>query len=286
MPEPQRSQKLYYWDSCVFLSRFQRTAGRIDIIEKITSAAEDGQVRLLISTYSLSEVVRVSPSKDDEGKEVILTENQIESELALISGYFENDYIIIKPITQVIAEMAREYVAKFGLKPGDAIHVATAIFWDVPVLHTYDDKVLKRTGKICKDGCAPLIIEEPTWTEPPKPPLLLLMEGVSVSESESPTEGTPSDTVDKEAELKPPNGDPESQGPLEDEQPPPAVSADENGKDEEAAESAILTADSSQPTDGKGETSPENFNAPVKEEKGETEKAEQESSVKQSDVLP
>ncbi len=194
MPEPPKSQKIFYWDSCVFLSRFQRTAGRIDTIEKITSAAEEDHVRLLISTYALSETVRISPSKDDEGKEVVLTEKQVEQELELISGYFENDYIIIKPLTQVIAEMAREYVAKFGLKPGDAVHVATAIFWDVPVFHTYDDKVLKRNGKICKDGCDPLIIEEPSWvevapaSEPPPPPMMALFEGLPADKTKTHTE--------------------------------------------------------------------------------------------------
>lgn len=167
MPEPPKPDKIFYWDSCVFLSRFQRTVGRIDTIEKITDAAEKGQVKLLISTYSLSEVARITPSKDSQGKEIVITEEQIEQELQLISGYFENDYIITKPLTQVISEMAREYVAKFGLKPGDAVHVATAIFWDVPVLHTYDDKVLKCDGKIRKDDtCDALTIVEPAWAEP------------------------------------------------------------------------------------------------------------------------
>ncbi len=116
------SPQVFYWDSDVFISRFQRTPGRIETLEKITEAAEKNRVQLVISTYSLTEIAKVPGIMDSNGNPVTLTEKELE----LLSGYFENDFIVIRPLSQIIAEMAREYVAKFGLKPGDAVHVATA----------------------------------------------------------------------------------------------------------------------------------------------------------------
>lgn len=150
------SPKLIYWDSDVFISRFQAWPGRIDILRQFTEAAERNEINLVISTFSLAEIAKVPNLYDDPTKDKTLDEEQ----LARISAYFENDYIIIRPLTMDIAEMAREYVCKYGLKPPDAVHVATAIYWNVPLLHSYDEKLCKRTGQI---GNPPIVIENPTW---------------------------------------------------------------------------------------------------------------------------
>lgn len=148
--------KLIYWDSDVFISRLQMWPGRVDTLRQFTEAAERNEINLVISTFSLAEIAKVPGLNGDPVKDKPLTE----VELAKISAYFENDYIIIRPLTIDIAEMAREYVCKHGLKPPDAVHVATAIYWNVPLLHSYDDKLCKRTGLI---GSPPLVIENPTW---------------------------------------------------------------------------------------------------------------------------
>ncbi len=153
MPNPP---KLIYWDSDVFISRFQKWPGRIDVLRKFTDAAERNEINLVVSTFSLTEIAKVPGLYGDPAKDKPLKEKQ----LAKVSAYFENDYIVVRPLTVDIAEMAREYVCKHGIKPGDAVHVATAIYWNVPLLHSYDERLCKRNGLI---GDPPLVIENPIW---------------------------------------------------------------------------------------------------------------------------
>ena len=56
-----------------------------------------------------------------------------------------------------------------GLKPLDAIHVATACIANADELHTFDDRLLALDGKIDKvDGTRP-VIKKPAVPAPPAP---------------------------------------------------------------------------------------------------------------------
>ena len=65
-------------------------------------------------------------------------------------------------VTREIAEDARELVWDAGIEPKDAIHVASALSVDAPVMFTSD------RGLVGKDvgGDPPLRIERPRWTPP------------------------------------------------------------------------------------------------------------------------
>lgn len=92
--------------------------------------------------------------KDPDGGTLSVEQDQ------MINDLFENDYFIIRPVDIPIARISRRISREFGVKPKDAIHLATAIFWNVPVFHTYEDKLLNKNGKI---GDPPLKIEPPSW---------------------------------------------------------------------------------------------------------------------------
>jgi predicted nucleic acid-binding protein len=141
--------KPLYWDTDVFIHRFQRTPEHISTLEQITDAAERGEIVFVQSTFTISELV-----KDPDGEK--LTEAQEN----VIEDFFENEFVIVRTLTEQIAFLSRKIAREHGLKPGDAVHVATAIFWKVPILHTYDDKLLKRDGLI---GDPPLKIEKPSF---------------------------------------------------------------------------------------------------------------------------
>ena len=143
--------KAVYWDTDVIIHRLQRTPEHIDILEYLTDAAERNELLIVVSTFTIAEVVRAEnlpPLTEDEDK--------------LISDYFENDYIVVRPLTIPIAKLAREVARKYGIKPNDAVHVATAIFWKVPILHSYDKKLCNKTDMI---GNPPLKIENPTYID-------------------------------------------------------------------------------------------------------------------------
>ena len=75
-----------------------------------------------------------------------------------ISSFFKQPYISVQNVTRRISETAREIFWEFGVMPKDAIHVATALTYRIPVLNTFDGVLLGSNGKI---GDPPLRIEKP-----------------------------------------------------------------------------------------------------------------------------
>jgi len=151
MPVEQRP----YWDSSAFISRIQRTAGRIEVLEHITGRAEEGEVEIVTSAFTLCEVAK--------GDESVLPEDQEK----MIVNFFENPYILIQQVDAFVAARTRDIVRGFGLKPADALHVASALAASVSEMHTYDaTHLLPRDGQI--DA---LRIRQPSW-QGGQPPLV------------------------------------------------------------------------------------------------------------------
>jgi hypothetical protein len=111
----------------------------------------------------------------------------VQAQEGAIEAFFENEFVIIRTLTEQIAFLSRKIARDHGLKPGDAVHVATAIFWKVPILHTYDDNMLKKNGLI---GDPPLVIEKPSFVGQPSLPLVEWMEGKEKENEEASSNGT------------------------------------------------------------------------------------------------
>jgi predicted nucleic acid-binding protein len=173
-PEP------LYWDTDVFIHRFQRTPEHIAILEQITEAAERGDIVFVQSTFTISELV-----KDPEGEKLT---NEQES---IIESFFENEFVIVRTLTEQIAFLSRKIAREYGTKPGDSVHIATALFWKVPVLHIYDEKLLNET-KLMEDY--PLKIEKPSFVGQPNLPLLEWAEGMKELEDEKENNGAEAGT--------------------------------------------------------------------------------------------
>jgi predicted nucleic acid-binding protein len=123
--EPRR----IYWDSCLYISCIERTPGRCTVLDAIIEAAKARDVVLVASALVLAEVVKI---RDDFGA------TATEEESKLIASFFENDFISVRALDRKTAEDAREISRQFGLKPPDAIHVATACRFKCECLQTYD----------------------------------------------------------------------------------------------------------------------------------------------------
>lgn len=144
-----------YWDTACFLGWFQKEDGREEPCRSVLKAAQDGKVVIVTSNLTLAEVLmyrgkKPIPKKDRE----------------LITKFFRNDYIVSRNVTRRIAEASREIVWDLGIKPKDAIHVATALDEKLSKFHTFDDDLVKKTGKL---GNPRLIIEYPSVDEPELP---------------------------------------------------------------------------------------------------------------------
>src|ERR1019366_590369 len=107
--------------------------------------AEAGNIRIVTSSLTLTEVIRVKgqPPMD-------------EADEAKITAFFKHEYILIRELDRVTAEQARRLIWEQKVTVKDAIHVATAARAGLTRMDTFDDKLLKRSGKI-----AGLIIGRP-----------------------------------------------------------------------------------------------------------------------------
>lgn len=159
--ETMTKPALFYWDSCVFISCIQSDPKRFAVLEAIVEEAKSGKVIVVASTMAVAEIVKLS---DDSAK--------WKAELAKIHAFLDNDFIEIIDVTKEIAKRAAEICGDSGLKPPDAIHVATAIRYGCRCLQTYDGEnrsagkkryLLDYDGKI---GSPPLSIRLPKTLGP------------------------------------------------------------------------------------------------------------------------
>lgn len=130
-----------YFDSCIFIELIQKSIPeRFDACEDLRFKAENKELIIIASTLAIVEVQKLP----DLG---IIPEEQSKR----ILEFFENEYIVVRPVDRQTAEMAHGLTRTHGLTCNDAIHAATALIAKVPVLYTYDASKGKRKGLIRHD---------------------------------------------------------------------------------------------------------------------------------------
>jgi len=139
-----------YWDSDCFLAFFKEEADRVDLCRSVIRRAEAGEILLVTSALTLAEVLNLKGQPP-------LPHNIRQ----LVTDFFKNDYIHVRNVTRRVAESARELVWDAKIDPKDAIHVATALEARLPLLNTFDGKLLSQNGLV---GDPPLIIAHPETT--------------------------------------------------------------------------------------------------------------------------
>ena len=144
-PSPDRR----YWDSCNWISLIaEDEVQRAEICQRILEDAASGIGSIITSTLTLAEVVKMKG-------EPLLSEEQERT----IASFFEHSYLIVHDVTRRVAEIARSYARDHGLKPPDAIHLATAVLAQADVFETWN---MNDFGRL--NGLVPITIREPTWT--------------------------------------------------------------------------------------------------------------------------
>jgi predicted nucleic acid-binding protein len=146
-----------YWDSCLFIDRIEAIhPDRLPVLRAMTDAAEAGALKIITSTLTMAEVVKLNglSAAHDEKEQMIVS-------------FFDNDYLHVRNVDPEISKIARRVIRNHvRLKPLDALHVATALFYEVDVLFTYDDKHLTPLNDLIPfphDPSKTLKIENPTW---------------------------------------------------------------------------------------------------------------------------
>jgi predicted nucleic acid-binding protein len=161
------SPRRIYWDACAWIALIQNekiraSNGRLledrgGLCRVVIEAAKAGAVEILTSTLSLAEVCK-DPAIRSQGADAV-------------SDFFENDYLLLVNVDRLAGERARRLMTGgySGLKPPDAVHVATAAVSGVEEMHTFDDKLLNLDGLIDKADGTKLKICKPDPGGPPAP---------------------------------------------------------------------------------------------------------------------
>jgi predicted nucleic acid-binding protein len=131
--------ELRYWDANAFLAYFQEEAGRVDSCEAALEQAEKGKILIVTSALTLTEVLAL------RGKKRLPPNQKMKDK---VTAFFKNEYIAVQNVTREIAELSRELVWDKGIKPKDAIHVASAISANVTVFETYDGPLRRKGNKV------------------------------------------------------------------------------------------------------------------------------------------
>jgi predicted nucleic acid-binding protein len=129
-----------YLDANVYIAAIKgpktEDPDKVQIAATILQLAEDGAFQIFASTLLAAEVIKVPGDPNP------LTPHQEN----VISGYFYRDFIVMIEVDLLIAEKARQLARDHGLKPPDAVHLATAIRAKCDQFLTWDEKV-HRNGR-------------------------------------------------------------------------------------------------------------------------------------------
>jgi predicted nucleic acid-binding protein len=156
------------WDSCTWIAHIQRERilgpdGKTVIEDRgamcrpVLDAAERGVVEIVVSAIALVEVLARNRTSGIDDQRV--------------RDFFDNDYILLVNVDKHLGDFARRLMLAGhpGLKPPDAIHLASACIANVDEFHTFDDRLLALDGVIDRLDGARLVIKKPAVPAPPAP---------------------------------------------------------------------------------------------------------------------
>jgi predicted nucleic acid-binding protein len=152
-----KGRPIHYWDSVCGISYLREDAGRFEACSKVIEAAESGDIEIALSTLTIAEVLHLKgePRLTPEMRDVV-------------RRFFRRSMFMVVSVDRQIAERAQDLFWDHGIKPKDAIHVASALRANASTLDTFDDGLIGKSELI--GGEPPLIICRPSFTPEPKKP--------------------------------------------------------------------------------------------------------------------
>jgi predicted nucleic acid-binding protein len=163
-----------YWDSVAWIAYIQKempgpnstfSEPRYDMCRRTLKRAEAGELEIATSAFTLAEVCKQPLDPTSPGLN--------------LAAFFDQKYILLVPVDKPIGLQAQKLQSAgvAGLKPPDAIHLASAIVHDIPVLHTFDGKLLNLNKMLQTANGSQLHIVRPTEEIPLTPMLQAMQDG-------------------------------------------------------------------------------------------------------------
>lgn len=119
------------WDSAIVLGFLAGYEELRPMCPQIIQQAQQGEVEIIVSEMAKVETAYLAGRPDAESED-------------LIREFFSREYIIAVSVDDPVSTIARGLIRKHqGLTPPDAIHLATAVLWHIPVIETSDPDLLR-----------------------------------------------------------------------------------------------------------------------------------------------
>lgn len=138
-----------YWDTCAFIGLLNGEADKQRELEIVYGLARSGKAELWTSTLSMIECRRLKV--EQHAAKPLDEHNDMK-----ISDIFNQPFIKPIPLASDIAADARGLWRRtVGLsKYQDAVHIASAVRWNIELMHTYDhEDLLHLSEKLaCRNG--------------------------------------------------------------------------------------------------------------------------------------
>jgi len=139
-----------YLDASVIIAFLKGEEGRCSIVTDILRAAESGKLQLYTSAFTIAEVCRLPGT----------TESLSEKNSEMVLTFFEYDFLTLTDIDRRTGEQAHRLCVKYGFRPPDAVHLASALRAGCDTLWAWDDAFVGRSQMVQADYPG-IVIREP-----------------------------------------------------------------------------------------------------------------------------
>ena len=121
-----------YWDACAWLGLLNGESEKLAALQHVWGKASKGEIEIWTSAFCLAEVYK---AKCEGGLASLGPEDDQH-----LDNLFDQDFVKIVQVDFDIGLLARRLLRSHAKlkKPSDAIHLATAVHWNLGQLHTYD----------------------------------------------------------------------------------------------------------------------------------------------------
>jgi predicted nucleic acid-binding protein len=158
-----KSARVLYWDSCVFLSYIEEVPGRISTLEDVLEEISENKDSIIFTSSMSTVEVAFSDGEKDKRK----LDPEIQSKIDAL--WEDNSVVEMVDLSPIVAQMSRKLMRDAlphgkSLKPNDAIHLATAEWLNkyvrsIDEFQTYDQKLESYGPMIGIKVCEPHVVQ-------------------------------------------------------------------------------------------------------------------------------